>query len=538
MSAPSHGNRPEEIVLSAYEPFESHPPGEVASYASSETDYAAALSKVPGFAGYTARNSESLNHGNTSESSRNVDGLDVIDETGVLSSLHSNDHVALEQDAPTGEGRLSAVSQLKHISRKRNLLLQIDTRTRAAERKLTSIRKDFKHEIARANATVDDNALFGIDDLTRRWRRRQLALQRLLREMDIAEGELSSLQQQRIRILWQVKSLEDDLYTSMAEGTRPDDSVASQEDRLLTARVLGSATQGLPDHAAFEQYPSLRSSPKSGILQNARGSGVRSEPNILARKENNSEKSLRHDSTSAVSSKRLRGRRDSANRAGLSSSLKLYASDVSTDGPQSLFDLLTRGCGALFPPQHLQSHIEAASQDHILAATRKLNRVRRIDFRSVLGYDLGKLSPDLSSLKASQEIEYLSGPQRLASIRAETIHTGQYIYIWGLQMSQNAALETWRTYSRGRLDAGILAKYRKGDPLLQLIEEVRRLKVLVGSTEIFDLTTDAGDIPDIDVTSSIDVQPSVDTSHNASSGQPSSIVSPTRAASDSWIFTM
>lgn len=478
------------------------------STTSTETDYAAKLRRIPGFENYSYHGSGSLNQDSNIDSCTSRYATQVRNASEIPHHKHVKfQSSTLNPGSVVADVPNAALSQLKDISRKRELLSQLDSQVKSIHRKLANLRQELSQEICRGDALAKNDLLD-----TRRWvrdlRRYQRHLHRKTDEIARAEEELEPLQSQLTRAHFDVKTAEDDLYASFAGGARPGDSDASHEDRIFSALVLG-----LTDHDDAESSEHAYSRPPPPY--NVEHYSTDQESHLKDTSEGASGQQRAHSVSTGSRSRQLsplkhtNPRRNSQDTGKAS---RLERAHASKHKRSSNINTEIIGIGYVFPADHdLVPLIEAGSQDRLLRVAQVLQKVRKTDFETFFGYDVNRLDSGLNFVaKMQEERELPSVAQKLANIRVDTIHKAQLVSLWGRQMSQNAILEAWRTYAHGRHTPELLNGRGKRESLLRLVQNVRNLEVPMDLDDASNdrLITVGTFIVEGDHNSSINVQPS------------------------------
>lgn len=495
------------------------PPSPPRSDRSKRSNYAARLKQIPGFEAYSYHSTSSSYEDGTA----NINGHIVLYGSGYDDGIaggrghsapyksdanrgnhHRNSHhfrSTLNRGSVAVNNRPPVLSQLKTITSKREALMRLESQIKIIHRKLASRRADWQNEIYSGFSVINQDS-FNIETLNRVWTKLQDKLFEISEEMTTLEEELHLLEGERTRTHWTVKGAEGDLYASLTGGARPGDSDASQEDRLLT-NLAHKSIDARPEHELLVEIASTYMPP----IFDAHDGRILKHP-AMSRFVNQEEEELSNGvgldhaleprPLSPIQQLKLRN-------AGVDDSEKAGPNDkrmLEAIKRELTFQNETSGIGLCFPSTNaaiLRGNIDAAGRSTLLAPTAAFVKVRKGDFTSLLGYDIDQLNWRLTSVGNPQQGEPHTVAQKLANIHVESIHTGQLISLWGRQMSQNSALEASRTYIYGEHSLESLLKRNQTElgskvsadvvkltvPLLRLVEDVRKLKVPLESTDIY-----------------------------------------------------
>lgn len=454
------------------------------------------LREIPGFEGYSYHSSNATPHDATLVSKRRLsrighsetDPLEIYPHSTAVSKLQSDTRASLDVNA-----LLAIRPQLKLISRKRDLLLQLEFRIEDVHAKLARARQSLQKEVGKGDTLVRQDVLT-IADVQARWKQHQRRLHDLLAELVLEEAELEPLQHQLTQAQWDVKSAEDDLYASVTGGIGPADSDISLEDRLLAhaAAPPPSALRGkscASDRLTEEQYGNLAFGSTTG-------------EHVLATTAEAADTVDRGSLRVSSRSPSLSSRNPLGQRRGSPAAKRALAREKYTAN-EVLF------CGMGFPQEDLYRYIREGSRNQSLLAVMELVDIRRNDLKAALGFDLSKINAKMTLTDRLQKDVVTGVAQKLTNIRLPTIHTRQFISLWGRDMSQNAALELSRTVCYGGHEFELLVEQKKNWPIMRIVQDVKNLEVPLSQTP-------GPDQPDIAVgftklvldSSSIDVQPS------------------------------
>lgn len=451
----------------------SHP--QLVSDTSSETDYAARLRRIPGFEGYTHRSTDSTNQDETIDTRHSafleypLAAFRVLPH-GLAACKTSSDQ-RLSFDA---NPLLATLPQLKAISRKRKFLLQLEVKVENIHRKLAVIRESIADEV-KGGLILSEDRDQDASMLYRRWRRQLGRMYDLVNDAIIEENELEPLQRQLTAAQWDVKVAEDDLYASLTGGAGPSDSDASQEDRMLTALVLGSDTEPEPEHSSECSGKRSFARPSTFKWEHKRSDNARGSSITLGPHENAILRAVAPPSSLETSSlrKEQQDHRDTSKIEASRSQNKVTASAAKR---KALFESETILFGGCFPEDDLQNSIQKSSSDPLLLVVRAIIDMRRTDLKAVLGFDPDKVGTDFNVTELQKDVT-IGVAQKLSKLGFPTIHTRQFISLWGRGMSQNAALESSRTYLYGGKYLDHLFEQGRIGPLEKLVKNIRNLEV-------------------------------------------------------------
>ncbi|KAK5948400.1 hypothetical protein OHC33_010574 [Knufia fluminis] len=372
-----------------------------------------------------------------------TDPLEIYPHSTAVSKLQSDTRASLDVNA-----LLAIRPQLKLISRKRDLLLQLEFRIEDVHAKLARARQSLQKEVGKGDTLAQ----------------------------------------------WDVKSAEDDLYASVTGGIGPADSDISLEDRLLAhaAAPPPSALRGkscASDRLTEEQYGNLAFGSTTG-------------EHVLATTAEAADTVDRGSLRVSSRSPSLSSRNPLGQRRGSPAAKRALAREKYTAN-EVLF------CGMGFPQEDLYRYIREGSRNQSFLAVMELVDIRRNDLKAALGFDLSKINAKMTLTDRLQKDVVTGVAQKLTNIRLPTIHTRQFISLWGRDMSQNAALELSRTVCYGEHEFELLVEQKKNWPIMRIVQDVKNLEVPLSQTP-------GPDQPDIAVgftklvldSSSIDVQPS------------------------------
>lgn len=482
----------------------SPPPSSVTLRESTEIDYAAQLRKIPGFEGYACHGSNSTANDGTIHTRQSLAGTATDDGL----RQHGSAIVRLpdfRQDSVGAASSPAVLSQLKSIIRKRDLLLHVEVRIENVYKELAEMRESIDLELANGTRMASDDRS-DVATLRQQWKHHLEALRRLTDLVAQEESELEPLQQQLTRTQSEVKVAEDDLYALLTDGRRPGDSDVSREDRLLATLVSGpvDAHESVPelhDNLTIDPPPAYCTLEPTFSAPDASFADPYHEPDHHQKAE------LKPDSRPETPIDTTATRRSSSD-VGQALSQDMVTAWASRR--RRLLSADTAFCGYCLPQDDLHEYIAAAARDPSLLMVNPLADMRRVDLRNALGFDLAKIDAKITLTHSLQKEVAVGVAQKLTNIRVPTIHTRQFISLWGRGMSQNAVLESWRTLLYSSHDYKQLVKKGNIGQLVKLVQDVRNLEVPLNNTSITDQPeiTVGGHVPDVAAASSVGVEPS------------------------------
>ena len=371
--------------------------------------------------------------------------------------------------------------------------MQLEFRIEDVHAKLARAHQNLSQDVREGDSLLHQDALT-IADVRARWKQHQRDLHKLSGELVMEEAELEPLHHQLTQAQWDVKCAEDDLYASVTGGIRPADSDTSLEDRLLE-RAAGSAVPplrhrshlsdqifGMPNEHLTLGNKSIEHSVSTPAQ--ALGAERRNLPRVSSQGPSPSDQYPQ------------------VQRSGSSEAKKVLTHERQVD--QEIMY-----CGFGFPQEDLYRYHGEGSRNHLLLAVKELAEIRRTYFRTSLGFDLSKINASMQLTGRLQKDVIAGVAQKLTNIRMPTIHTRQFISLWGRGMSQNSALESSRTLRYGGHEFEQLVKQGKIGPIVKIIQDVRNLEVPLSQTGAINQPDIAvGATKDVTASSSIAVQPS------------------------------
>ena len=364
--------------------------------------------------------------------------------------------------------------------------MQLQSQIKALSREIASLRADLAENVKHGDslAGIVDSA---IEHTPRNFEQYQESLHVLLDEIATVEGKLEPLQDELTNVQYDVKVSEDRLYASLTGGEHPADSEAGVEDDMLMSILNNDDNTDvvdvnlIPGPLQAQAMPGADFRDMDEVKASATGFAFDSATDVnLVRKRNGSRS--RHQSPATKS----RPRKKSADINGVMTSGGPALINIVQDADTTT-DLIAH-FGSWVPDSGtLRPRTLAASQSSYLIAAKELRSIRRNDFRAILGFDIDRLDHDLLLMNGLKPSEMSSVAQKLAHINVETIHTRQFISLWGREMSQNSPLELSRTQLYGRQDVlDILKRQSQTAVLLRLVADVRKLEVPSNSANAID----------------------------------------------------
>ncbi|KAK5095864.1 hypothetical protein LTR70_003183 [Exophiala xenobiotica] len=492
--------------VSAIEHDRPRSPSQRVSNTSSEIDYAARLRRIPGFEGYTHHSTNSTHQGETVDTRHSaflkypLAAFRVLPHSSAAHKASSDQRLSFDANA-----LLATLPQLKTISRKRKSLLQLEVKVENIHRKLAIIREGIANEVKEGLVLSEDRDQ-SASVLHQRLRHQLRRMDDFVNDAILEENELEPLQRQLTTAQWDVKVAEDDLYASLAGGARPSDSDASLEDRMLTALLLDSDPEPQPEHSTECSERSSLAHPSIFNRKYRRDDGARDSHATLWPDKSVMPRTVASPSSTEMSSPRKEqpAHREVPNVEAIRSQNKVAASAAKRE---ALFESETALFGSCFPEENLLEPIDRGANEPLLLVGRTMIDMRRTDMKAVLGFDPSKVGADFNVTELQKEVT-IGVAQRLSRLDVPTIHTRQFISLWGRGMSQNAALESGRTFLYGREYLGQLINQSRIGYLEKMVKNVRKLEVPFSQIEAMkqpDITV-AGATPGNN--SSVNVEPS------------------------------
>lgn len=429
-----------------------------ASSCGSEIDYAAQLRKIPGFQTYSHGGSDSTRQERTINSNGDYGAVQSNGSEIVEYAPHHlpGSKAFVRRRGSIGVNTVSALlPMLKDASRKRDLLLQLEFRAVEAHRRLVRLRKCMLQVAVSGELRSSDDST-DIGELRLQWKSQLKSMKTICDDVSREESSVEELQQQVAQLQWEIKGCEEELFASLTGGTRPSDSEPSIEDHLMN-RVNAStpppsySSQDLVDPGVLDtpkpRPPAMQAlSTTAAETQTAPHEGLNSTP--------------RRPMSPLDQVREPQGRRRSDTKAV--SSLRLNV-------PHAI-----AFCGSCFPEDDL--YLQQA-RSRKLFVVKEIVEIRKRDLRTALGFDLTEIDASLTLSQKLKEEVAAGVPQKLTNIDVPTVHTKQFISLWGREMSQNAALESYRMFLYGGKNFQELIKQGKIDPLVKLVQDVRSLQV-------------------------------------------------------------
>lgn len=416
----------------------------------SKTDYAVLLSAMPAIKQFTYSSSDSDDNGNINldelaeDNCKEPDPRHVGGVSAAMSALPATSGLRLK--SPNSE----LPSKVKAIEHHRDELLQAQMEVEDTGARLSQIRRNIEREIGRATplrAGVSNKP----GDAEVHWDKCLLRLRHFSNEL--AQSEKVLLRQQRSVTLAHTKfrSALDELYASLTNGARLDDSETSFEDRALDLSHLR--------HASSETTSSGR-----GHFSSTRfATAYKSHRDTLTQ--------VGQLSSTSGGADGLAGRRFRAHRQRLAMpsdpypTTKIKVKETTRLNSRTV-DRQTWSRPALVQfGCHLdsvdtQEGIDAAESDEMLNASKAIKQIRREDLRPELGigavFRKRKEAEDTAELLAEPRRNIA---QKLSKINVPSFNIDDWIDMWGSTMSQ----DTWVEFQRTVLYNDILpALHHKG----------------------------------------------------------------------------
>lgn len=440
------------------------------------------LRKLPGFETYQCRGSESGGSIRDANPTHNGTGSDFMARIEFWNDLRSNSNL----QASVGE-LLTARERLKILYRMRKGIVSVQSKIDETNRKIARARKAFLKELEELDRLLEKGATEA--SFSRPSVKFQLSsLHQCSDDLKREEADLEILTERFNQAQWNLREKEKLLYSQYATGIKTEDSEASEEDRIFESRLTDPSLRKLPipmsnmiqfgEHLQKPDRIVVTDSDVLLILNENYSTMVSSRPPSIP------EAATRRAKSDVV---QLDG-----NPLGPTTAKPLLPTDETIEQHiGSWLELPVPGYGvSLFAAtlRRLETQEQAtvipdisssAMQPQAMAKSTflSLTNVRRRDFQLLFGYDIQRLESDMHHVKMTDKPARPSKFRGLMDIKVPTVHTSQYIAVWGRDMAQNASLEAYRIYQFGRLDFERLIKIKLQDPLVKLVQDVRQLYV-------------------------------------------------------------
>lgn len=450
------------------------------SNASFDLDYGELLRQIPGFADYSKPKSSSTRGNDTVETKRVHWHRDLV--------LDALEHRLLifeqtDDEAPSlgVHSKQAALHQLKDIIRKRALLFQLEIQIENSLRSIGHIHRELAKQLKNGFITVQNDHGTAVS-VQNAWQRHLAKFQKLFDEISEEERVLEPLQIQLTDAHAGVKKAEEDLYISLAGGSRPEDSDASSEDRILEAMYAGLGAA--PDNDASFHVP--REDDVLDLPERSIPSGIVQD--IASVSEADAQPKPQHITfgSDIMTPSKPAHANGLSNKASVKSerSRSRDRCALSAEKRQTAIDAATKCCGDLFSEQLLclNEYMNEAGRAMAIGV-QSLAEVRRIDLKYALGFDLDKFDASMTMIQNLQNPAALGVAQRMTNIDVPVIHRSQIILFWGTNMSQNTALEFSRTLLHGRnslekiIKPGSIGSIGSIAQLYKILQFVRSLEV-------------------------------------------------------------